>query len=144
MGLNHLGEQYRQYRLIIKQAAVFIQFVVLLLGGFWAISEDSSSISRWFVVIYRIDCCWCFLGCERSVRILDAGITLLLDRPFQVGDRISFDGHYGEVVEIGLRTVRVLDLEIIDFYPQQSISSVCGLVRKFWSPESECVCFIFI
>ena len=26
-----------------------------------------------------------------------AGLTLLIDRPFQVGDRITFNGHYGEV-----------------------------------------------
>ena len=41
---------------------------------------------------------------------LMAGIILLFDRPFQVGDRISFDDTYGEV-EIGLRAVRVQTLD---------------------------------
>ena len=36
-GLNQLGEQYTQRRLLIKQASVFIQFIMLILGGFWAI-----------------------------------------------------------------------------------------------------------
>ena len=40
-----------------------------------------------------------------------AGIILLFDRPFSVGDRIRFDQTYGEVVEIGLRTVRVQTLD---------------------------------
>lgn len=36
------------------------------------------------------------------------GIMILLDRPFQVGDRIQIKEHYGEVVQIGLRTVRIV------------------------------------
>ncbi|WP_224999799.1 mechanosensitive ion channel family protein [Cesiribacter sp. SM1] len=36
------------------------------------------------------------------------GITILLDRPFQVGDKIEIGPHYGEVVEIGLRSTRIV------------------------------------
>ena len=42
---------------------------------------------------------------------LMAGIILLIDEPFQVGDRISFGGFYGEVTEIGLRSVRLVTLD---------------------------------
>ena len=34
-----------------------------------------------------------------------AGVIILMDSPFQVGDRAQFGSTYGEVVEIGLRTV---------------------------------------
>ena len=40
-----------------------------------------------------------------------AGVIILADRPFQVGDRVTFGGYYGEVVEIGLRTVRLVTLD---------------------------------
>ena len=40
-----------------------------------------------------------------------AGLGILLDGSFQVGDRISFEGWYGDVVEIGLRSVRVQTLD---------------------------------
>ncbi|HKM93657.1 MAG TPA: mechanosensitive ion channel domain-containing protein, partial [Prolixibacteraceae bacterium] len=36
------------------------------------------------------------------------GIMLLFDRPFQVGDKIEVGAHYGEVIEIGLRTTRIV------------------------------------
>jgi len=36
------------------------------------------------------------------------GIMILLDRPFQVGDKIEIGNHYGEVVQIGLRSVRIV------------------------------------
>lgn len=35
------------------------------------------------------------------------GIMILFDRPFQVGDKIQVGNHYGEVISIGLRTVRI-------------------------------------
>jgi MscS family membrane protein len=36
------------------------------------------------------------------------GIMILLDRPFQVGDKIEIGNYYGEVVQIGLRSVRIV------------------------------------
>ncbi|MCG8392198.1 MAG: mechanosensitive ion channel family protein [Pseudomonadales bacterium] len=42
---------------------------------------------------------------------LVAGLLLLFDRPFRVGDRVSFDDVYGEIVSIGLRTVRLQTLD---------------------------------
>ncbi|MCB9091717.1 MAG: mechanosensitive ion channel [Halobacteriovoraceae bacterium] len=40
-----------------------------------------------------------------------AGIVLLFDRPFQVGDRVQFGEVYGEIIQIGLRAVRLVTLE---------------------------------
>jgi len=36
------------------------------------------------------------------------GLMIVLDRPFQVGDKIRVGEHYGEVTEIGLRATRIL------------------------------------
>jgi len=36
------------------------------------------------------------------------GVMILFDRPFQVGDKIEVGQHYGEVVEIGLRSTRIV------------------------------------
>lgn len=41
---------------------------------------------------------------------LFAGLILIFDQPFQVGDRVSFKGYYGDIVSIGLRSVRMLTL----------------------------------
>ena len=39
---------------------------------------------------------------------LFGGIILVFDQPFQVGDKISAGGTYGEVVSIGLRSTRIV------------------------------------
>ncbi|RMH73406.1 MAG: mechanosensitive ion channel family protein [Gemmatimonadetes bacterium] len=36
------------------------------------------------------------------------GIMILFDRPFQVGDKIEINNYYGEVKQIGLRSVRIV------------------------------------
>ena len=36
------------------------------------------------------------------------GIMIIFDRPFQVGDKIEIDNHYGEVIKIGLRSTRIV------------------------------------
>ena len=36
------------------------------------------------------------------------GLTVVFDQPFQVGDKISVGGTYGEVVSIGLRSTRIV------------------------------------
>lgn len=42
---------------------------------------------------------------------LIAGVVLLFDRPFWVGDRISFGGVYGDVQQVSLRSTRLVTLD---------------------------------
>ncbi len=36
------------------------------------------------------------------------GITIIFDRPFKIGDKVSIGEHYGEIVQIGLRSTRMV------------------------------------
>lgn len=47
------------------------------------------------------------LGAQDLIKNLIAGILILIDRPFRVGDMIDASGHYGEVVNIGLRSTNI-------------------------------------
>ncbi|MEZ5656101.1 MAG: mechanosensitive ion channel family protein [Sphingobium sp.] len=40
-----------------------------------------------------------------------AGMIVMIDRPFQVGDRVTFGGEYGDIIAIGLRSVRMQTLD---------------------------------
>lgn len=40
-----------------------------------------------------------------------AGITIMFDRPFQVGDRVMFAGERGDITKIGLRSVQMFTLD---------------------------------
>lgn len=45
------------------------------------------------------------------VAAMIAGVTIMFDRPFQVGDRVQYAGEYGDIVAIGLRSVRMQTLD---------------------------------
>ena len=76
------------------------------------------------------------------------GIMILFDRPFQVGDKIQVGEHYGEVVQIGLRTVRVVtpddslvsipNSEIVNESVSNSNSGEfnCQVVSEFYLPTN--------
>lgn len=42
-------------------------------------------------------------GLQDLVSALFAGFVVVTERPYQVGDKVTLDDHYGEVVDIGLR-----------------------------------------
>lgn len=47
------------------------------------------------------------LGAQELVKNVLAGVLIMFDRPFRVGDMIKVDSHYGEVTQVGLRTSRI-------------------------------------
>ncbi len=51
------------------------------------------------------------LSLKDLIASIIAGLILLFDRPFQVGDRVTFEGFYGEIRSIGLRAVRLVTLD---------------------------------
>ncbi len=59
-----------------------------------------------------------------------AGITIMFDRPFQVGDRVEYAGQYGDITEIGLRSVRMntLDHNVVTIPNNKVLTDVtsCG------------------
>ena len=66
-----------------------------------------------------------------------SGIIILFDRPFLVGDRIELaDGTFGDVVDIGLRSTKVLTFDhTIDIIPNALISD--QRVRNHTYPDTK-------
>lgn len=74
------------------------------------------------------------------------GLVILFDRPFQVGDKVEVGSYYGEVLEIGLRSTRMVtpDDSVVTVpnseMMNQSISnsnsgeSNCQVVAEFYLP----------
>jgi MscS family membrane protein len=48
------------------------------------------------------------LGLQDLIKNLIGGLVVIVDRPFQTGDRVKIGEAYGEVKQIGLRSTRVL------------------------------------
>jgi len=51
------------------------------------------------------------LAAKDTLAHMIAGFVIMADRPFRVGDRIELEGNLGEIVEIGLRSTKLLTIE---------------------------------
>lgn len=109
--LNSLGERVTGRRLFFKQLGAVVRFVVVLVAAVVILgSVIQFSREALFTIGGSIAVAVGFAFKDLLASLM-AGLILLFDRPFQVGDRIAFAGQYGEVTEIGLRSVRMATLD---------------------------------
>jgi small-conductance mechanosensitive channel len=108
---DRLAERMVQRRLVVKQlntvfgfAAYLVAAIVSLTSVFKLSSEAVFALSGTIAVAAGF-------ALKDVASSFMAGLSILITKPFQVGDRISFAGYYGEVREIGLRNVRLVTLD---------------------------------
>lgn len=106
-----IQEKFSSKRLIILQITTvftFISYLVGSLGVFYYVFQPSK---EFLVAIGGSAAVAIGFALKDLVGSMIAGFILLFDRPFQVGDRVSFGGEYGEIKSIGLRSVRLQTLD---------------------------------
>ncbi|WP_159656542.1 mechanosensitive ion channel family protein [Vibrio atypicus] len=108
--VESIGSQFAQYRMLLQKLQSFMQFFIYMSAGILV-----------FMMSFRInDQILALIGGTLAVSVgfalkdlaasFIAGMTVMVDRPFQVGDRVTFEGNYGDVIAIGLRSVRMRTL----------------------------------
>jgi len=106
-----LGKRFTDKRLLINQAGSFARFGVFLLGGLAAALTVLKVTPEVLIAVGGTLAVAVGFALKDFVSSIVAGLIILVDRPFQVGDRVSFDGWYGEVTHIGLRSVKLMTLD---------------------------------
>ncbi|WP_221931783.1 mechanosensitive ion channel family protein [Thalassomonas sp. M1454] len=109
--VNDLSEVFAERRLLLQKALVFFQF----LSYFFAITTAvmmSFEFSKELLAILggTLAVAFGFAMKDLAASVV-AGIIIMFDRPFQVGDRVLFSGEYGDVTSIGLRSVKMTTLD---------------------------------
>jgi small-conductance mechanosensitive channel len=109
--VERLGEAFVDSRLTLQKFSAFFRFGVFF-ATITIVILLSLEISREVLAI---------LGGTAAVAVgfamkdllasLVAGIMIMFDRPFQVGDRVTFAGQYGDIMSIGLRSVKLRTLD---------------------------------
>jgi small-conductance mechanosensitive channel len=109
--LDALGERFTERRLLFKQLTAISRFTVIFASAAVVVSTVFRLSDQALLAIGGSAAVAVGFAFKDLLAALMAGIILLFDRPFQVGDRVAFGGEYGEVVELGLRTVRIATLD---------------------------------
>jgi len=109
--LDELGRRFPDRRLTLQQVSSLVRVAIFSVAGVAALAlAFRLSHQMWVAVGGTIAVSLGFALKDISGSML-AGLVLLVDRPFQVGDRIHAAGYYGEVRSIGLRSVRLATLD---------------------------------
>lgn len=98
-------------RLLILQIATMFVFAVYIGGTAYVIFGILAPSNEALMAIGGALAVAVGLSLRDLTASLIAGVVLLFDRPFWVGDRISFGGVYGDVQQVSLRSTRVVTLD---------------------------------
>ncbi len=106
-----LGRRFTERRLLIQQITTVVRFVFYFVGILVAILLAFRLSDQMLLALGGTIAVAVGIALKDLAASLVAGLTILFDRPFQVGDRVSFAGYYGEITRIGLRSVRLVTLD---------------------------------
>ena len=101
--VDELGSSFAEQRLLLQRANAFFRFFVYIatVSGVVLLSFDLSE--QFLTVLGGGIVVAIGFGTRDLLASLVAGVMIIFDRPFQVGDRVRFAGEYGDIVQIGLR-----------------------------------------
>ncbi len=144
--LEKLGERWNNLRLIIKRAIPIFRIsswtIVLYIIIAWILSPPIETL----VAVTASAGIAIGFASQDILKNIFGGIMIIFDRPFQVGDKIQIGSYYGEVLQIGLRTVRIVtsDDSVVSIpngeLVNQSVSNSntgdfnCQVVAEFYLP----------
>lgn len=109
--LEHLAERLPRYRLVAKRAGSFLRLGLFFVASYLVVLVLLQGNRTLLYAVGGTVLVAAGLGMKGTVSSILSGIVLLVDQPFQVGDQVEFDGDYGEVTAIGLRSVQILTRE---------------------------------
>jgi small-conductance mechanosensitive channel len=106
--LTNMSERFQNYRLAIKRIIPIFKVASWSLGLYFVIAGILQPPLETIITVSASVGIAVGFASQDILRNVFGGIMIILDKPFQVGDKIDVDGNYGEVTEIGLRSVRIV------------------------------------
>ncbi|MGH1364778.1 MAG: mechanosensitive ion channel family protein [Calditrichia bacterium] len=141
-----LAERWANFRLLIKRSVPIIRIIGWVIVIYFIIAVIMQAPSSSLITLIASAGIGLTFAAQDILKNIFGGIMIIFDRPFQVGDKIQIGTDYGEVINIGLRTVRLVtpddntvsvpNGEIIN----QSVSNAnsgesnCQVVAEFFLP----------
>lgn len=106
-----LSRRFPNRRLLLQQFATVAQFLIYIVSSVAVIALSFRLNDNVLTLIGGTVAVSVGFSVKDVVASFIAGIMIMIDRPFQVGDRVSFGGQYGDITAIGLRSVRLQTLD---------------------------------
>lgn len=109
--VEQMSQRFATRRLLFQKVATILQFLVYVGTGLSVIALSFRLDDNFIALIGGTVAVSVGFAIKDLVASFIAGIMIMIDRPFQVGDRVMFGGEYGDIKAIGLRSVRMVTLD---------------------------------
>ncbi|MFH5885181.1 mechanosensitive ion channel family protein [Halalkalibaculum sp. DA3122] len=122
--VDNLSEKATSYRMAIKRSVPIIRLFIWSFSLYIIIGGIIDPPVETVITLTASIGIAVGLASQDILKNIFGGFIIILDRPFQVGDKISVGDFYGEVLQIGLRSTRIVtpDDSVISL-PNGDISS---------------------
>ena len=120
-GLKPVFERSRLQEDAAQLLTVILRYVVLGFGVLLALGQLGFNITGLLAGLGVAGLALGFAAKDTLANFI-AGMTILWDRPFRVGDRVEIDGEFGQVKRITLRSTRIhTNQNVVVIIPNQSV-----------------------
>lgn len=109
--VDRLNRQFANRRFLFQKVATVLQFGIYTLTAVTVLALSFRLDESALTLIGGTVAVSVGFAVKDLVASFIAGVMIMIDRPFQVGDRVSFGGQYGDITAIGLRSVRLQTLD---------------------------------
>jgi small-conductance mechanosensitive channel len=109
--IEDLGDRFTTRRMLFQRIGTVVQFFVYIVTVVAVITLSVRFDDKVLTLLGGTAAVAVGFAVRDLVASFIAGIMIMVDQPFQVGDRVSFGGEYGDITAIGLRSVRLQTLD---------------------------------
>jgi small-conductance mechanosensitive channel len=106
--LTRFSERVYEHRITVKMAIPLAKFAIYGFAIYHILRSVLQLSSDQLFVFSGFAGAVIGFGLKDRVAEVVGGIVIVLDKPYQVGDKVRIDDHYGEVRDIGLRATRLV------------------------------------
>jgi small-conductance mechanosensitive channel len=103
---DYFSNRSARGRFLFKRAEPIVRMVVWFYATFLALGTLAPSRETFLALIASIGLA-IGLGAQDLVKNIIGGMVVLIDRPYQLGDRVKIGDAYGEIDHIGLRSTKL-------------------------------------
>lgn len=140
-----ISKQFVQYRMVLQKLYSFFQFFVYMTAGLVVFMMSFRINEQILTLIGGTLAVSVGFAMKDLAASFIAGLTVMIDRPFQVGDRVTFEGFYGDITAIGLRSVRMRTLtDDIITIPNNKFLSEASMSGNYGALDMQCVIPFYI
>ncbi len=106
--LEKLAERSAKRRLVFKRLIPILRILIWAFAAFFIVRVVFSVGGQELLAAGAAVGVAVGFAAQDILKNIFGGLIVLFDQPFQVGDKVSVGGTYGEVVNIGLRSTRIV------------------------------------